>query len=124
MNANELMLGNYVEFNETIYKVLAIKSGFMQVAYKSEKGNFIVSWIDNDSLNPIPLTEQWLLDFGFEMYEFDNKANQFRFKERLIVYRDGFLYDYGTSVKLEYVHQLQNLYFALTGNSLRLVEPK
>ena len=71
-------------------------------------------------IEPIPLTEEWLLKFGFEMYEFDHKANQFRFKERLIVYIDGFLYDHGTSVKLQYVHQLQNLSFALTNEELTI----
>jgi hypothetical protein len=74
--------------------------------------------IDLDRFSGIPITEDWLLKFGFEMYEFDNKTPQFRFKEMLIIYREGFLYDYGTGLKIDYVHQLQNLYFALSQQEL------
>ena len=120
MNANELMLGNYVEFNETIYKVLAIKSGFMQVAYESEKGNFIVSWIDNDSLNPIPLTEQWLLKVDWNGYVYLSINRYFKLdKEGRLYYHNDY-----TGINIITVNQLQNLYFVLTGNHLQLVIPK
>ena len=67
----------------------------------------------------ISLTEKWLLKFGFEVYEFDNgQPNQYRFKSRLIVIRENEFYDYGSNVKIQNVHQLQNLYFALTGEEL------
>ena len=69
---------------------------------------------------PIPLTEEWLLDFGLEKYEFDHKNNQYRLKDILIVIRDGKFCDYGSSVILETVHQFQNFIFALTGKELTL----
>jgi hypothetical protein len=72
----------------------------------------------NQDYQPIPLTEEWLLKFGFEVYEFNHKENQYGFKDRLIVIRDGFFCDYGSSVIIKHVHQLQNLYFALTGTEL------
>ena len=115
MNANELMIGNYF---------IGYSNNFQQWELASFVWLFEGIEVDEIIRGFVPLNQDWLLKFGFEMYEFDNKANQFRFKERLIVYRDGFLYDYGTSVKLEYVHQLQNLYFSLTGNHLQLVAPK
>jgi hypothetical protein len=109
MKPNELRLGNYF-------------IGYSNYLQQWELASFglLIEGIEVDEIirGFVPLNQDWLLKFGFEMYEFDNKANQFRFKERLIVYREGFLYDYGTSVKLEFVHQLQNLYFVLTGTEL------
>ena len=52
--------------------------------------------------------------------EFDQKENQYRLKDRLIVIRNSFFHDYGTSVKLESIHQLQNLFFALTNEQLTI----
>ena len=68
---------------------------------------------------PFPLTEGWLLKFGFEKQAFDmSVAPQYRWKNRLIVVRDGCFVDYGSSVQLNHVHKLQNLYFELTGEEL------
>ena len=109
MKTNELRVGNYF-------------IGYSNHLQQWELASFglLIEGIEVDEIikSFVPLNQDWLLKFGFEMYEFDNKANQFRFKERLIVYREGFLYDYGTSVKLEHVHQLQNLYFAIAGEEL------
>ena len=70
---------------------------------------------------PIPLTEEWLVEFGATTYEFDNgQPNQYRIGEDFYVIRDGVITDYGTSVKLPFVHTLQNLYFAKRGKELTL----
>jgi hypothetical protein len=73
---------------------------------------------------PIPLTEEWLLNFGFE-YHHDTPHPNKVFRK---LHTEGFIdleqikhYYYGgsfTSVECRYVHQLQNLYFALTGKEL------
>jgi hypothetical protein len=70
---------------------------------------------------PIPLTEEWLLKFGFEKNSYWFKDdNMLRFglidnKLHCSIGNDenGFLYN-----RINYVHQLQNLYFALTGQEL------
>lgn len=70
-------------------------------------------------IEPIKLTEDWLLRFGFEKYEFDNgDLNQYRYNNRLIIIRDGKFTDYGTSTNFEYVYQLQNFYYAVTYKEL------
>jgi hypothetical protein len=104
MKATELRIGNWV------------KLGLHEFAVELPDIRRLKSW--PDQYKPIPLTEEWLIKFGFEIYEFDHKENQYRFKERLLVIRDGLFCDYGTSVVLKHVHQLQNLYFALTGEEL------
>lgn len=75
-------------------------------------------------LKPIPLTEQWLKDFGFEkpahsfigdifhLSEWDEFPNTWCVamnKNNAIIFR-----------RLKHAHQLQNLYFALTGEELKL----
>lgn len=73
MRAQELRIGNLVECFG-IREVIAIKKNKIKVQHESNKGHFIIEWvpIDSLSLKPIPLTEEWLLKFGFE-YEDSKK---------------------------------------------------
>jgi len=74
------------------------------------------------AIEPIPLTEEWLVKFGFE----DNlpwEYKQFRLDDQdrfHVVDQTG----YGIIIArgIKYVHQLQNLYFALTGEELPIKE--
>lgn len=107
IQAKDLRIGNLVDFYgiETIVDINLLQS-------------FLSKKIE---LQPIPLTEELLLELGFQCYVFDNgKPNQFRFKSRLIVIRDNCFVEYGTNVKILYVHSLQNLIFALLGKELEL----
>lgn len=72
---------------------------------------------------PIPLTEEWLLKFGFSEKLGNWELPNFRFHINKPMNFDGFLFCEGYSVttdKIQFVHQLQNLYFALTGEELIL----
>ncbi len=66
---------------------------------------------------PILLTESWLLKFGFEKKS-DNvfilNAASFTFEW---ICNDG-MYLESMGVEINYVHQLQNLFFLLTGSEL------
>jgi hypothetical protein len=67
--------------------------------------------------DPITLTEEWLLKFGFEI------TDNFQTKDRFQTHKqDGIIwFEYGyIVVELNYVHQLQNLYFALTNEELTI----
>ena len=84
---------------------------------------------------PIPITEEWLLKFGFEpINKHDNTFityadwthNYFlqldvRKGDNKYLILDNSFDDLRafSMVDIEYVHQLQNLYFALTGNELK-----
>jgi len=86
------------------------------------------------NIEPIPLTEEWLLKFGFELYEsgyyFPYKINNqwekdnwyfcanYRYNQIDICHRGNL----GSLIRfdIKYVHQLQNLYFALTGTELEV----
>jgi hypothetical protein len=77
---------------------------------------------------PIPLTEEWLLKFGFEEFGLSirvdvNRGDELCFytQEKRLRYQtkgSGFTRDYN----ILYVHQLQNLYFALTGQELKIAK--
>jgi len=116
MKANELRIGNLVAYEPTIddWEEIIVKCG-----------NIIQCEISPDSFIPIPLTEEWLLKFGFEK----NDNNQFILMEGsvdILFNKDlnGWTCDgINFSINMtEYVHQLQNLYFALTGEELKLKE--
>lgn len=115
MDASELRIGNLVDlygsvatigrfdFNETPPKGLAMYKG-----------------------SPIPLTEEWLFRLGFEkqnnawIVKSDIKVHNIR-GFQFSIWKD-LTYNTGEiSPPLEYVHQLQNLYFVLTGQELKQI---
>lgn len=77
-----------------------------------------------DKCKPIELTEELLLKCGFE-----KRLSNYEEAECHDYYLDGFKYIsnscswylHNCTIKIEYVHQLQNLYFALTGEELTIV---
>ena len=119
MKATELRIGNYVN-----YECIALE--IKELIYKIENGADIQVHQNHGFFKPITLTEQWLKDFGFK----DNKGalggwlsadiNK-PFVHRLII-RSDFTYftdlSSFTFIEVKYVHQLQNLYFALTEKEL------
>ena len=67
---------------------------------------------------PIPLTEELLLRLGLKkMLETEYTLNTYEFAGfKLWIHKGKFLFD--SRIEINYVHQLQNLYFALTGKEL------
>lgn len=76
----------------------------------------------------ISLTEEWLLKFGFEKnFRIDSDGSKKTPVWRkgsfsITIWSDGRLfYDWiGGNIELKCIHQLQNLYFALTGEELTI----
>jgi len=71
---------------------------------------------------PIPLTEEWLLKFGFR------KISNVRYSKAgftpLITKGKNEYYATHVNYGVKSVHQLQNLYFVLTGKELTIKEEK
>jgi hypothetical protein len=130
MKTNELRIGNYVKSND-----VNMSPYFIVTASFLKQNENEMSWF----IDPIPLNTNWLEKFGFEK----NKDN--RWMKKKIPYaifyfeyyatgEDNCMWrieyhdtDYGRNEykdchqwgeRLKYVHQLQNLYFALTGKEL------
>ena len=68
------------------------------------------------------LTKEWLLDFGFKERPTDSDYIHYS-KEgiRLLIEKStGYFMCRNADINIENVHQLQNLFFALSGKELKL----
>jgi hypothetical protein len=131
MKTNQLRIGNYVwddysgemivseiHFNPEQEK--GLDSVLLRKNMNLPSGRYICSQI-----NPIPLTEEWLNKFGWEWSIFHQAFHKEGFSLDLTCLIDG-LYTMSTFKKgltivaaIDSVHQLQNIYFALTGVELK-----
>lgn len=127
INASELRIGNYLErMDGSIFQVNC--------------DDF--SLIEKTPIKPypIPLTEEWLLNFGFskhtkrwslsvggELFDYHILDVQNEFPPLWHCKNEGYtisgqVRNTRQSHFVKYVHQLQNLYFALTGTELTLTQ--
>lgn len=136
MTPNELRIGNYVR--DGISNDIHISALYLY-EYSSRPDLY-------SDLEPIPLTEKWLIDFGFsevfdknrwfeddKVYESKSKILQLNLLSSplsKIIQYDAYIKinyhppsacSYNTRT-IKHVHQLQNLYFALTGEEL-IIQP-
>lgn len=118
MKANELRLGNWVkvEFDYEVVKAINETTLWCALGGKGEGCMQLHS-----DVSPIFLDERWLLKLGFV-----SNAYQDRYELKNVHIEcnktNGFLelYYLKTGIDIKYVHQLQNLYFALTGEELTI----
>ena len=111
-----MRIGNLFERDGNILEVVRIsKDGAInyEIVEKS-KGQHVNGGV----VRPIPLTEEWLLRFGFKRFPWGLVKDNLLFKDDLkctyLILQVG----NGFEVKVSCVHELQNLYFALTNNEL------
>lgn len=116
MKATELRIGNWVRF---IDKKVQFQIGCIS-HNEIEMGFVLLSEVE-----PIPLTEEWLLKFGFKSNPYNDTyyLENIYFEGCKLVFEcnktRGFTELWSDKFPLvENVHQLQNLYFALTGEEL------
>lgn len=119
MHANELRIGNWIKDTapaNTAYQVTSITDEVIECT------GMTIWEIGFRDEHYIPLTEEWLLKFGFKGLEYwtDMKTGWFTIDERDGFYKLSYS-DNNIGNQFQYVHQLQNLYFALTGTELKLI---
>lgn len=137
MKANELRIGNLVKDSFMAGGVripcqtkLVGEIGLLHVqlydvdepiACQECHGNY-----DITLLEPIPLTEEWLLKAGFEHHPDQEIWNNndllfcLSYSERYEGFTLYVNHEYEQGKPFKYVHQFQNLYFALTGTELEI----
>lgn len=124
MEAKELRLNNLVILKRDFY---TYKKGDI-FALSNVGVDYLDRWqqmgasdeLKITDVEPIPLTEEWLVKFGFVKGQdgwYSNKT--ICFNENLVCYFNS-TNDVTELNHIKYVHQLQNLYFALTNTELTL----
>ena len=87
---------------------------------------FFINSVSESDLKPIPLTEEWLVRFGFFINHWESERIEetvYQHQGITIFYSDivdAWVFPDIENVEIKYVHQLQNLYFALTGSELEI----
>ena len=116
IKTNELRIGNLVFLNDK-QKVWEIMDGFD-----------IDEMTENSTVDPIPISEEWFLNFGFNRITTNEYWFVIPLKDRSlnvstvgsVEIKSWDMLCISIGCVCEYVHQLQNLYFALTGNELNI----
>ena len=141
MKATDLRLGNAIYLYDSLHTV------------KLATLEKLITIPNNHHYKPVPLDEEWLIKFGFKFKAKDNilkaelKFDQDDFHYRTIEFFDlddlikfGEYLDMGVTLNyydtqseerdsyvhresIAYVHQLQNLFFTLTGEELEIKQP-
>lgn len=123
LKANELRIGNIVRYygNNNPLKIEHIdtrnRNGWLN-GYIIEENSNCLNKTAISALEPIPLTSEWLINFGFEETDY---AGGCYYLGSLQIDLSDFECAFKTNwldCKVQYVHQLQNLYFAITGKEL------
>jgi hypothetical protein len=151
MESKELRKGNWTQYDGKCYQIAGINcDDTIRLICNDEShpnyahGTIGCFWIG--AIEPIPLTEEWLLRFGLKNAgRYKNKialsgspsgdmdgATLYEMRYDIAIYLkdDNFEYeiaqnsdDFGTNIftkQVQYVHQLQNLHHALIGQELEI----
>jgi hypothetical protein len=151
MKANEIRIGNYIQVPEVgmVYCVSDTAYVEFKGCEFFNKGSLYFSrevYFDGEEVQGIPLSEQWLTMFGLKVNKhkdystFTTTYDTVGDEKTFIVYPPKHVFEdnretdlWGIAVQgmdfdlvgisaIKYVHQLQNLYFALTCEELTIKE--
>jgi len=137
MKAEQLRIGNWV---------IGRHCGFTKEVQVFELNSQEIRHTDNKqnpigilSCDPIPLTADWLQKFGFSTKDYkpgyigiDVRSDSGMIIDFVLTnphfmgpWQNSYAFDLSANrfIEVEYVHQLQNLFFAINGVELRLVQP-
>jgi hypothetical protein len=105
MKLMELRIGNLINNKEE------------NIVYVNPNHLIVLAYGIENVFKPIPLTEEWLLKFGFE-----KSKSKFYYLNEFGVSLDFTAFIFKSclwnSENVQYVHQLQNVHFALTSEEL------
>lgn len=117
IKANELRVGNLVK---SPINWLNPQGEFMldDIIFSEVLRNY-----KTESLLPIPITEEWLVKFGFERAVHSNNFYKDKCPFHIVSFNGKYVFmlrhnEEGILIKT--VHRLQNLYFTLTGEELTI----
>lgn len=134
VRANELRVGNLISLDDIPVRVRTI--GDTTYSVKTDKMDWKAEM--QGKYKPISITDEWLNKFGFDYDAVDYSISLDELGKDLILIKskDGYFYPtiYATAEfshlenqtialnRIKSVHELQNLYFTLTGKELKIKE--
>lgn len=115
MEIQELRIGNYVKIFDTITQIEGMSTWDNLI----QNSNFAERELSE--FEPIELTEEWLLKFGFKK----DGYGDFIISNAIMWLNNGKIIAHigmstAIDIKCNYVHELQNIYFSLKGQELKL----
>lgn len=132
MNNTELMLGNVIVYKDQVRVVESIGPEKLSLRSIDEKVDLITNTIDvvnYEECSGIPLSDEWVLALGltadpenviYDEHWYDFPDKRFRIKlDNPTPYKVE-LEDVVILKMVTYVHELQNLYFIVTGEDLKV----
>lgn len=121
IKANELRISILVYYNGTHKEIGVVseilKNDLTKVSpYKIGINHRTDVYYDIDKLKPIPLTEEWLLKFGYDLIS----ENHYAFCGHLIWSIEDRFYCDKNGIQIKYVHKLQNIFLELKEEELTI----
>jgi hypothetical protein len=113
LQINELRTGNKLLYENRIVEVMGI--------HKSGRVNLDPDgYIDQNELMPAPLNREWLMEFGFD--ETAREVYQHRQLTEIFSTLNEYFFRYDGKIiaTCKYVHELQNIFFALYKEEIKL----
>ena len=151
MRVEELRIGNLIECEQgdvgtvdEIRRHPSCERDYEHIVKVRLKNSYFTPTEYIDRFKPIPLTEEWLMKFGFEKkVDYEQSEDEWgiissinsrrgvglyqpdEYKDKcpnyfFVTFREDVGCGWNDLNEVEYVHQLQNLYFALTGEELTI----
>jgi hypothetical protein len=114
IQAQDLRIGNWASNGQIEFQITSKDIYHLDV------------YVNRVIAKPIPITPEWLerMGFGFEKigngWHLDVEINHYCLYSESGKYVDLFVFSDEVGQQCQYIHQLQNLYFALTGEEITI----
>lgn len=128
MEAQELRIGNYVNYQGIVQKIHSLNMN--EVRLGELAFDDFSHRVENSIPKPIPLTEEWLVNFGWVEGEYDGQyvyEISLKFGVLILIYEldvEIFFIEWCSEVleieEIKYVHQFQNLCYELTKKEMTI----
>ena len=130
MNKKVFRIGNLVDFRGQVETIYQIKNSGVDFFRGKTKNGVITQSYLWDAIQPITITNDWLIKLGFQLYPSGYFCLNLKDKNtylsigailhrkiNLIIEQDGNAFSTELG-HIAFIHEIQNLYFALTGKEL------
>ncbi|MFP3835344.1 hypothetical protein [Chryseobacterium sp. SIMBA_028] len=120
MDSKQFRIGNYINFGSTLSEITGVMAEEIMFKYNTG-GEDRYALLQTPGINLIPISEEWLLKFGFlkvldhPVYRLDGIQIEFNGVDS-----EWAVDLFSGKTDVDYIHQLQNIFFAIKGKELTL----